>query len=285
MKTLHRFLLTAGIMIPMVLFFSACNKDDSFLTSDEGQTVLDDALMDATDQDIMTFADQYDDMLDNLNLKSGEAILSDTCPVVTHYISGDTVILTVDFGNGCTDRNDNVRSGKIIVKRIGHYRDLGFLKIIELQNFHVNGNLIEGTRIVENMGLNENGHYYFSVTLRNGKITTSDGAVMTREYTRTREWVAGAETRNVWDDEYLITGYATGTNFRGFSYSRTIVEPLHVKMACRFIVSGVIEVKIGDKEPVIIDYGDGECDNKVTISKGSESQVKEMRMQRFRWRR
>lgn len=285
MKTLHRFLLTAGMMISMVLFFSACNKDDSFLTSDEGQTVLDDALMDATDQDIMTFADQYDDMLDNLNLKSGEAILSDTCPVVTHYISGDTVILTVDFGNGCTDRNDNVRSGKIIVKRIGHYRYLGFLKIIELQNFHVNGNLIEGTRIVENMGLNENGHYYFSVTLRNGKITTSDGAVMTREYTRTREWVAGAETRNVWDDEYLITGYATGTNFRGFSYSRTIVEPLHVKMACRFIVSGVIEVKIGDKEPVIIDYGDGECDNKVTISKGSESQVREMRMQRFRWRR
>ncbi len=75
MKTLHRFLLTAGIMISMVLFFSACNKDDSFLTSDEGQTVLDDALMDATDHDIMTFADQYDDMLDNLNLKSGEAIL------------------------------------------------------------------------------------------------------------------------------------------------------------------------------------------------------------------
>lgn len=285
MKTMYRFLSTAGIMISTALFFSACNKDDSFLTSDEGQTVLDDALMDVTEQDIMAFADQYDDMLDNLNLKSGEALFSDTCPVVTHYTSGDTVILTVDFGTGCTDRNGDTRSGKIIVKRIGHYRDLGFLKIIELQNFHVNGNLIEGTRIVENMGLNENGHYYFSVTLRNGKVTTSDGAVMTRECTRTREWVAGAETRNVWDDEYLITGYATGTNFKGFSYSRTIVEPLHVKIACRFIVSGVIEMKIGDKEPVVIDYGDGECDNKVTITKGNESQVREMKMHRLRWRR
>jgi len=285
MRTRKHLLLVAGILVSAALFFSACSKDESFLTNDEGQTVLDDALMDATDQDIMTLADQYDDMLDNLNLKSGDAVLSDTCPVVTHNTSGDTVILTVDFGTGCTDRNGNARSGKIIIKRIGHYRDLGFLKIVELQNFHVNGNLIEGTRIIQNMGLNENGHYFFSVTLRNGKVTTSDGVVMTREYTRTREWVAGSETRTVWDDEYLITGYATGTNFKGFSYSRTIVEPLHVKMSCKSIVSGVIEIKIGDKEPVIIDYGNGECDNIITITKGNESQVREMKMHRFRWRR
>lgn len=285
MKTLNRFVLAAGIFFFTALVFSSCNKEDSFLTNDEGQTVLDDALMDATDQDIMSIADQYDDMLDNMNLKSGDMILSDTCPVVNHYASGDTVILVIDFGSGCTDTNGNARSGKIIIKRLGHYRDIGFLKIVELQNYHINGNRIEGVRIVQNMGLNENGHYFFSVTLRNGKITTAEGTVMTREYTRTREWVVGADTRNVWDDEYLVIGYATGTNFRGFTYSRVIVEPLHIKMACRFIVSGVIQITIGDKEPVIIDYGNGECDNKMTITKGNESQVREMRMHRNRWRR
>lgn len=135
------------------------------------------------------------------------------------------------------------------------------------------------------MGMNENGHYYFSISLQQGKIITSDSTVMTREYTRTREWVAGYDTRTVWDDEYLITGSASGTNYKGKSYSRTIVEPLHIKMACRFIVSGVIELQVEGCEPVVIDYGNGECDNKVTVTKGTETRELEMKMHRNRWRR
>jgi len=79
MRTRKHLLLVAGILVSAALFFSACSKDESFLTNDEGQTVLDDALMDATDQDIMTLADQYDDMLDIRHLK-------DICHIQDKYI-------------------------------------------------------------------------------------------------------------------------------------------------------------------------------------------------------
>lgn len=142
----------AGLLLLAGALMTGCSKTESLFLDDEGQTAQDEVLADATDQDILTLADQYDDMLDNMNLKSGDAeLLSDTCPVVTHYFSGDTMFVSVDFGTGCTDKNGDVRSGKIVIKRIGKYREPGFVKIIELENYHVNGNRIMGIHIVRNI--------------------------------------------------------------------------------------------------------------------------------------
>jgi hypothetical protein len=48
------------------------------------------------------------------------------------------------------------------------------------------------------------------------------------------------------------------------------VEPLLKKMSCRWIVSGTIEMQAGENL-VILDYGDGECDNIATITVNGET--------------
>ena len=113
----------------------------------------------------------------------------------------------------------------------------------------------------------------FTIELVGGKVTTPNDIVIEREFTRTREWIAGDKTLNRWDDVYSITGNASGKNFKGESYTRTILIPLEWAASCRFIKSGSIESVVGDKTPVLLDYGDGECDNEATLTKDGETRT------------
>lgn len=281
MKTKNFIGLVASFFALSILITS-CNKEDSLILNNDLQNIEDDALLEATDEDIFNLADQYDAAVGEPGLKSG-TLFTEGCPVVTHVVSGDTLIITIDFGVSCGDSLTNIRSGKIIIHRYGRYRLEGFFRSIMLENFYINGNHIEGTRTVSNMGAGTNGNLVFMVKLENGKLTTEAGEVLERSYERNREWVAGSATPGVFDDEYMVTGSGTGKNFEGMSCTRTIMEALHIKNACRFIVSGVIESVIGDEEPIVLDYGDGECDNKATLSKGTESKEIELSMKRHRW--
>ena len=47
----------------------------------------------------------------------------------------------------------------------------------------------------------------------------------------------------------------------------TVVKPLKRKMACRFLVSGSVEIQKNEKT-ITLDYGDGTCDDLATITNG-----------------
>ena len=91
--------------------------------------------------------------------------------------------------------------------------------------------------------------------------------------------IAGYDTRNIWDDECLITGDASGTTYKGFTYNNTIISALHWKRVCRFFVSGVIGINREGMEPFELDYGDGECDAIAVVRR--EGEEKEITL---RWR-
>jgi hypothetical protein len=110
-----------------------------------------------------------------------------------------------------------------------------------------------------------------SVTLTNGKLTLPDGKTIERTVAHEREWIAGLLTRNIWDDECLITGIATGKSINGVAYTNTITTALHWKRVCKFIVAGVIKIEREGKEPVELNYGTGECDAKAVVTIGVES--------------
>jgi hypothetical protein len=284
MKTRSIFALASALVL-MGAVMSGCNKDKdstSFL-NEELQTLQDDALLESADEDINTFTDQFDAVGEELVMKSGLEVVTDTCPLVTHYRNGDTTIITIDFGSSCIDRNQNARSGKIVITKIGKRKDAGSYRRVSLVNFIINGNKIEGTRTETNLGLNENNNPHFSVVLTGGKLTTADGDVIERNYERDREWITGYDTQTPWDNEYLITGSATGINFNGLSFTRTIMEPLHVKMACRFIVSGVVKTEVEGTDAIVLDYGNGECDNLATLTRGTDTRQIELLMKHRRW--
>jgi hypothetical protein len=261
-----------------VLSFSSCKKDTS--TSgvvDETSLNLadDDAVTDVVFEDVFNTADNATIILDQITAKSldakSETVLSDSCPAIT--ITRPTANLwpktvTVDYGTSCTGINDNVRSGKIVIEVTGPRLQTGSKRTITFVNYFFNGIKVEGTKVLENMGYNSNQNLVVSVKLTDGKLTLPDGKTIERTTDHQREWTAGLLTKNIWDDECLITGSATGKNIDGIAYTNTILTALHWTRACRFLVSGVVSIKLEGKDPVQLDYGNGNCDAKAVVTRG-----------------
>lgn len=121
------------------------------------------------------------------------------------------------------------------------------------------------------MGYNSNQNLVISGKLTNGKLTLPDGTTIERSMDHQREWIAGLLTKNIWDDECLITGTATGKNIDGLAYTNTILTALHWTRACKFIVSGVVNIEREGVLPVQLDYGTGNCDAKAIVTRGDAS--------------
>lgn len=180
-------------------------------------------------------------------------------------------VVTVDYGTGCTGFNDDTRSGKIIITVTGPRLQVGSIRTITFDNYFFNGIKVEGTKILENKGYNNNQNLVISVKLTGGKLAMPGGKTIERSFDHQREWIAGLLTKNIWDDECLITGTASGKNINGVSYTNTILTALHWKRACRFIVAGVVKIERDGKPTVELDYGTGDCDAKATVTIGGES--------------
>jgi len=278
MKT-RRIIHILSLVLAASFFFVACQKDDvkTGLTDEDVAKAEDDALTEAVFDDIMNSVDNAVSIIDNLIWGGGlkSATVSDTCPSVTVDHPDSTwwpKVITIDYGDTeCEGFYGQTRKGKIIITITGRYRTPGSVKTVELENYYINGIHVEGTKTVTNNGRNNNGNLTFTIELVNGKITTPDTIVITREFNRTREWVTGDDTWNRWDDVYFITGSASGTNFKEESYTRTILTALEWATSCRFIKSGSIEIQVGERSPIVIDYGDGVCDNKATVTKDGET--------------
>lgn len=262
-----------------VISFSSCKKDPSSGIIDQTSLNLadDDAVTDVVFEDVFNTTDNatiiLDDMMKSGDLK-GETVKSDSCPIITvTHPSADTwpKIITVDYGTGCTGFNDNTRSGKIIIEVTAPRLQVGSKRTVTFGNYFFNEIKVEGTKVLENMGYNNNQNLVISVKLTNGKLTLPDGTSIERSADHQREWSAGLLTKSIWDDECMITGTANGKNIEGVAYTNTIMTALHWTRACRFIVSGVVNIVREGMVPVQIDYGTGDCDAKAVVSKGGES--------------
>jgi len=262
-----------------LLSFSSCKKDNTTGAVDQTSANLadDDAVADVVFEDVYSTADNATIILDQTT-KSLDAkaltVSADSCPTIT--ITRPTAdlwpkIVTVDYGTSCTGINDNVRSGKIIIEVTGPRLQLGSKRTVTFDNYYFNGMKVEGTKVLENMGYNSNQNLVISAKLINGKITLPDGKTIERNVDHQREWIAGLLTKNIWDDECLITGTATGVNIDGVAYTNTITTALHWTRACKFIVSGVINIQRTGKDPVTLDYGTGTCDAKAIVTKDGVS--------------
>ncbi|MCD6333124.1 MAG: hypothetical protein J7L89_07620 [Bacteroidales bacterium] len=178
--------------------------------------------------------------------------------------------ITIDFGNGCEVRDSIVKKGKIIIKQSAPRNTDSWEKVVTFDGYAVNNTQIEGTHTIS-FSL-ESGNPVWTSVITGSKITKEDGTVITREATYVREQIAGTETpRNRFDNIYLLTGDASGVNCNGDSYTSIITKPLVINMGCRWIQEGTKEIHIGDKPLITLDFGDGTCDNKATLTQNGET--------------
>jgi hypothetical protein len=78
------------------------------------------------------------------------------------------------------------------------------------------------------------------------------------------------------DDSFQVTGEASGTAKRGeklLEWSTAISSPLIKNFACRYIVDGVLDIRKGSAVVASLDYGDGGCDNKASLTVSGQTRI------------
>jgi hypothetical protein len=210
--------------------------------------------------------------------KSGKIIVSKTghvsgiektdCNVIiTIDTIGTTKTVTVDYGtSNCLCNDGKTRRGKIITTFTGQYLAQGTIITHTPVDYYVNDVKYEGTKTVQNMGLNASSQPYFNVQI-DGTATLESGEVVDYTSTRVRTWTNGFNTLlNRFDDEYDITGTSEALFSSGDGYTGNTTSPIHIKVGCGFPVSGTLDITPTGKPVRQINYGDGTCDYSFTVT-------------------
>jgi len=150
------------------------------------------------------------------------------------------------------------------------YKHPGTVITHSFENYYVNDNKVDGTKVVTNMGPNDEGHVYFTIEVVGVIHLANNAGTISWNSSRQREWIQGYDTPNRWDDIYHITGTADGIRPNGMTWEAEIFEPLRNELACRFLVSGTVEIRPENRPVALLDYGDGSCDNIATVTVNGE---------------
>ncbi|WP_163716466.1 hypothetical protein [Mangrovibacterium lignilyticum] len=187
--------------------------------------------------------------------------------------------VTIDYQDGCKGKREHDISGIVYIYKTSSWMDEGATQTITFENFVIDDIQVSGTLVITFQG-GQNGVYGFSAS-SDLTFTWSDGFWIKRVQEKTRSFIAGFDTPDVSDDNILqITGSITDTTSEGMTYSKTIVDPLTAKLDCSYFVSGQIDIQTNGELVFTLDYGDGTCDNKATITKNNDS--KEINLDRKR---
>ncbi|OSY88673.1 hypothetical protein WH52_03070 [Tenacibaculum holothuriorum] len=218
-----------------------------------------------------------DDALDYDLAGKGTTVSSSVAPCVdrSKETTANGVIVTLDFGDGCTTRRGRTMTGKVIIEYTRTAE--GYSKSVSFEDFSIDENKIEGSMSAERVKENANGNPESTATI-DLTITLTTGEELTRKGTRVKEKIEGADTRERGDDVYSISGNWESTNKEGVVRKATITTNLIRKFACKYIVSGVVELSKGDAT-YTLDFGDGSCDNKATLT-DSEGNTKEISLRK-----
>lgn len=263
------------------LFFASCEEEITQINTQQKDAAEDQSIVDGyfnEANDMSTRAFQTPSAADLSGRANGKTITI-TVTGDTRF-NGATVTLeststnafapqgkiTVDFGAGKTDPNGVTRKGKMILT----YSGLRFLpeSFTELtfDNYFINNVKIEGKRRVTTTVFDNTG-ITFNVKDTGGKATFADGKIITREATLIQKLIfGGANGQPSWS----VSGTASGTTRESKNYQLVIEKALVYKAQCiaAKIVVPVEGIAILTVDGIVltVDYGNGECDNKATLT-------------------
>jgi len=245
--------------------FTACKKDSTKESSKESVVDQNSALAERTFNDI----GDYTSTALASGKKSAVAIMGpgSSCLQVSFDLTSVPYKLILDFGTtNCLCEDGLYRRGKIIVSAATAFGDSLATLTTTLDNFFVNDNQITGTRILTYKGHNQAGHPNWDVTVDGSIVLASGEGTITYQAAHNNEMTEGENTPDYSDNVFSITGSATGTAITGQSFSALITTPLISKMTCAHFVSGVVEITPAAEPLRTLDYGNGDCDNKATVT-------------------
>ena len=277
MKAKHLNLRLLTLFIVSNFLMLSCEESDTIQDAEQISVEETLALVEADDisDEVNNIIDAYFAFEEGFASKESDENKTNTldCLTKTTETSGNSKTVILDFGEGCALPNGNILSGKII---LNYAKDIDVHSLsvtYTFEDFNFNDRSIEGENSMVRIRENEHGNPQSTLNF-NVKITWIDGEITTRVGTKVREWVEGFDTWNLGDNVFLITGNWTVTHIDSTTSSANIIEPLRREMACRFIVSGIIELVKNEKSGTL-NFGDGTCDNKgiYTNIDGEEKEI------------
>lgn len=250
---------TALFFVVCMSIFASCIKerDHDTLAAEDATFALwvyDNAINIANEAATLTTGD-------NLNLYK----TSGFCATITN----NPGFIVVDFDTvNCLCNDGRTRRGKILIAYTGTYKDSNETRTITFENYYVNDNKINGTETITGMGLNSSGNMYYGVTIDAAIDVLDTLGALTYKADLTREWTTGNGTAQWGDDMYAITGTGQGVNIYGNNYAFNALEPVMKPTAitCRYFTDGILEVQPQGRTFRSIDYGNGSCDSRATVT-------------------
>jgi hypothetical protein len=195
-----------------------------------------------------------------------DTIFMGPCVTVTLDTLSFPFTITIDFGDiNCLCNDGKWRRGRILVEHSGPYWATGTVITTTLENYYVNNHQVMGTKVVTNQGPNSSNNPTWMVHV-DGQVVKPNGGVITWVGDRMREWVDGHNTPFLWwDDVYMLTGSHNAVASNGATLSATISEGLQIALNCYWIEAGVIELQHSNFPLIVLDYGEGTCDDDAVV--------------------
>lgn len=266
MKKINLFIALV-MLVGSTIVFTSCKKD-SESTAVDTSSASDETLADRIYENVSNISDEaYALKLSNLKSTETNRLFLGDCAVITLDTLAFPLTMTIDFGDeNCLCDDGHYRRGQIQVSFTGRYRAEGTVITHGFNNYYVDDNRVEGTKVVTNMGLNTDSHLVYQIEVVGVIFLANTDDSFSWNSSRTREWIEGTDTYTLWDDVYLISGNSEGIRADGETWQRITLEPLRKELGCRHIVSGIIEITPAERPIRTLDYGSGDCDNVATVT-------------------
>ena len=299
MKNLFGMKGLSYLTVAVIMFLASCSDNNKidYTTSDaanvEGESTSDSYSTDASDVSTDVMGGLSTTQLggreseeikngfgDNDRLKCAKISIEKSTNS-TGDKPGGVITITYPADGSCKDARGNVRLGTITVTYSGKKFAVGSTITTTFTGYSVAGVKIEGTYTLTNVAPGAAGYPKFNATIVGGKVTFLNGKTVTREQNFTREWQrATSPLQDKW--VLLAGGTASGSNRDGKTYVMNVTKDLVYSRACHisnkvFIAVSGEKTFTSDSKVVTINFGDGTCDNIVTITINGKSKDVEVK--------
>ncbi len=274
-KSIYEISKYSLVLVLTMLVILSCSDDNSEISQTETAADLDDIEAIAEAEDVGVLIDDISDII-SFDFEASEAYKSEQaksdffrsyfsdCVVVTLVVEDKNVNVKLDFGDGCTGPHDQVLKG-VILASIQQISASEMSINHTFENFFVNEKEITGSVSKIRTKQNEDG-FPEAIVTRDLTVTWKDELSVTNKGKITRTWIEGFGNRNWGDNVFLVTGSWTVSKNEETVRTVEVIEALRREMACRFLVSGKLQIE-SVRGDYVLDFGDGECDNMALVSK------------------
>lgn len=258
---MNRIALSIAVIFCASVIYVGCKKED--VADTDTQSSTDNSLCEGEFMRVLPTVNKIS--IDEPGVhRLGGPPTTQSCPSV----SVDTpnqfpCTMTIDYGTGCTDSADGkVRAGRIRVTLDRPWDTTGCVMTVMLDSFYVNSIHFEGTTTITRTANNQ-----FTMVLNDGHCSKAGATPWEIDWNtnKTVTWTSGI-TNSQQTQIITVTGTNSGTDRNGLTFSATITSPIIRDLSCSWITQGTVDLEPEGKPVRTIDFGNGNCDNRGTIT-------------------